>query len=213
MAGSWPAAGSSTSPGCVVNGNTAVESGGGIDNQGSGEFAIIDTSVSDNTAADGGGFANRADSTLRVSGSTFSGNHATVAGGGFLHRSDAATEIENTTLSGNVAGFNGGGLYLDADAGLHVANTTITAQHGAVRQRRRHRRRRSTTSRSPRTRSSSFRNTIVAGNLGGPDCHAAFGSEGGNLDGGTLCNFAGPRDRTNVDPGLAAARRRTAGRR
>jgi hypothetical protein len=177
--------------------NTALEDGGGIDNQGSGEFAILDTSILSNTALNGGGLSNRADSMLLVSGSTFWDNHAAIAGGGFLHQSDAATDIVNTTLSGNRAGLNGGGLYLDADAGLHVINTTITlnsAPHGSGV---------GTADAIDNFPIVShplllFRNTIVAGNIGGPDCHAAFGSEGGNLDGGTLCNFQGPRDRVNV---------------
>ena len=185
----------------VVTGNTALEAGGGIDNQGSGEFAIVDSTVASNTAAEGGGLANRADSTLRVSGSALWGNIATATGGGFLHQSDAATEIENSTLSGNVAGFNGGGLYLDADAGLDVANNTITrntAPYGSGVG-------------TPDAVDNFpivshpllvFRNTIVAGNVGGPDCHAAFGSAGGNLDGGRSCNFGGPRDRSNANPGL-----------
>ena len=184
-----------------MSGNVAAGEGGGIDNQGSGEFSMVDTTVSSNRATDGGGFANRADSTLRVSGSTFSDNHAAIAGGGFLHRSDATTDIENTTLSGNLAGVSGGGLHLDADAGLRVVNTTISRNRGPTGSGV------GTSDPLDNFPVAShpllvFRNSIVAGNVGGPDCQAAFGSEGGNHDGGTLCNFGGPGDRTNVDPGL-----------
>ena len=185
----------------TITGNTALADGGGVENQGSGEFVVLDTHISFNTAVlDGGGFHNAPDGPLRVSGTTIFGNIA-ENGAGFVHRGDAAAEMVNSTLSGNVAHFNGGGLYLDADAGLHVANTTITrnvAPHGSGVG-------------TPDPVNSVpvffhpllvFRNSIVAGNVGGPDCHAAFASEGGNLDGGNVCNFNGPRDRVNVNPGL-----------
>ena len=49
-----------------------------------------------------------------------------------------------------------------------------------------------------------LRNTIVAGNLLGPNCSFAVGSEGGNLQGDASCHFVGPKDRTVADPGLDA---------
>ena len=49
-----------------------------------------------------------------------------------------------------------------------------------------------------------LRNTIVAGNLLGPNCSFAVGSEGGNLEDGDSCYFRGCRDRSVADPGLDA---------
>jgi CSLREA domain-containing protein len=208
----------------LFTGNTAMANGGGIDNQSSSDFFINNTSFLSNTtginggglhniadgplsisnsrflsnsAEHGGGLHDEADKPLSIVGTTFWDNQALGVGGGLLHQGDAETELLNSTISSNRAGLNGGGLYLDSDGGLHVINTTITlnsAPYGS----------------GVGTADAIdnfpivahplliFRNTIVAGNEGGLDCHAAFGSEGGNLDGGTLCNFQGPRDRGNV---------------
>ena len=106
--------------------NEAFEGGGGIDNQGSGDFVVEDTTIASNTALDGGGVLNRPDSLSRFVHSTLWDNRARQHGGGFNHESDADTEIENTTISGNHALVNGGGLFVDADGGLNVISSTIT---------------------------------------------------------------------------------------
>ena len=97
----------------------------------------------------------------------------------------------------------GGGFYVDADAGVRISNSTIAGNSspiasglggeiGSVN--------------FPANPSTSviLRNTIVAGNLLGPNCSFAVGSEGGNLQGDTSCHFGGPKDRTVADPGLDA---------
>ncbi|HEV3378993.1 MAG TPA: right-handed parallel beta-helix repeat-containing protein, partial [Thermoleophilaceae bacterium] len=187
----------------LVDGNKALEEGGGIDNQGSDEFVVEDSTIMRNTAFDGGGIANRPDALSRVVNTTIWDNRAKNWGGGFDHESDADTELTNVTFSGNVALVGGGGIFVDADGGLRVMNSTITQNLspmgsgvgkpiesinfpvvpslGAI-----------------------FRNTIVAGNRLSTDCNGAWASEGGNLDGGDDCYFAGTRDRTNVDPELDA---------
>jgi CSLREA domain-containing protein len=187
----------------TVDGNKAFEEGGGIDNQGSGEFVVEDSTISRNTAYDGGGISNRPDALSRIVNSTLWDNRAKNAGGGFNHESDADTDIFNTTLSGNVAQFSGGGIYVDADGGLRVVNSTITQNispggSGVGKPIE------SINFPIEPSLAAIFRNTIVAGNRLSPDCNGAWGSEGGNLDGGDDCYFQGPRDRTSVDPELDA---------
>lgn len=185
----------------TISGNSALSDGGGIDNQSSGQFTILDSSITSNTAENGGGFANVADATMLISRSLFWDNRASGVGGGFLHRSDGASEMENCTLSGNHAGEIGGGLMLDADADLHVVNVTITGNtaplgagvgtpNGVVNV---------PVVSNPQ---SIFRNTIVAGNFGDSECYGAFTSEGGNIDGGTSCYLQTPSDHVNVIPAM-----------
>jgi CSLREA domain-containing protein len=187
----------------TVSGNKAFEEGGGIDNQGSGDFVVEDTTISRNTAFDGGGISNRPDSLSRIVNSTLWDNRARNAGGGFDHESDADTEIENTTISGNIALVSGGGIFVDADGGLRVISSTVTgntspAGSGVGKPIE------SINFPVVPSLAAIFRNSIVAGNRLSTDCNGAWASEGGNFDGGTDCYFQGPRDRTNVDPRLDA---------
>jgi CSLREA domain-containing protein len=181
--------------------NRALLDGGGIRSEGSSQLEIVDTTVSGNSAENGGGFANAADGTLLLSGSTLSGNEARTDGGGLLNVSDAVSEVLNSTLSGNSAGGRGGGLYTDGDAELDVFNATITDNSAPAG-----------SGLSTSVESINFpvvpatavflRNTIVAANRGGTNCHGAVFSQGGNLDEGTTCFFQDPRDLTRIGAGL-----------
>src|ERR671914_465394 len=187
----------------IVDGNKALEEGGGIDNQGSDEFVVEDSTIMRNTAFDGGGITNRPDALSRFVNTTIWDNRAKNWGGGFDHESDADTELVNTTFSGNIALVAGGGIFVDADGGLRVMNSTITqnvspAGSGVGKPIE------SINFPVVPSLGAIFRNTIVAGNRLSPDCNGAWGSEGGNLDGGDDCYFSGPRDRTHVDPELDA---------
>ncbi len=199
-----------TLTGLQITGNRASLDGGGIESQGSGAFTIVDTRVIGNTAENGGGFANSADGSTRVERSLFWDNRALVGssddsglGGGIYSLGDSAASYENITIAGNLGQVRGGGFYVDADAGVRVSSSTIVGNSspvasgaggeiGSIN--------------FPIEPSSSviFRNTIVAGNLLGPNCSFALGSEGGNLQGDTSCHFIGPKDRTVADPGLDA---------
>ncbi|TDD29679.1 DNRLRE domain-containing protein [Kribbella turkmenica] len=195
----------------VVSGNRAGAEGGGILNDGSGDFTLLESTLSGNTAASGGGLANEADGALRVVRSTIWNNSARSGaeedsglGGGVYGLGDAEATYENTTISGNYAQVRGGGLYIDSDSTVHVNSTTISHNSspvasgvgGEV-----------TVPAVPVVPSPSviLRNSVVAGNRLGADCNFAIGSEGGNLDSADTCYFRGPRDRNNVgDPRLDA---------
>jgi len=194
----------------TIHNNRATHDGGGILNQGSGAFSLEDSNIYSNIAENGGGMTNDADGTLSVSRVTFWDNRALFSpggedsglGGGIYSLGDAGAVYENVTIANNLAQTRGGGLYIDADAGVQVINTTIAyntapigsgiADEGT-----------NLNTPSPST-SVIFRNTIVAGNVGGTDCNFWLGSAGGNMDGGSSCGFAGPRDRWNVTPHLDA---------
>jgi parallel beta-helix repeat protein/predicted outer membrane repeat protein len=186
----------------MIRGNRAV-SGGGAESQSTGSFVITDSSFIGNTAETGGGFSNDGDGTLRITRSTFWDNRALIGpgeesgiGGGIYSLGDAAAEYVNVTIAGNIAQSRGGGMYMDADAGIRVINSTISANSapsgsGIADE--------GTNFNTPVPSTSViFRNTIVAGNIGGANCNFALGSEGGNLENGDSCMFRGPNDRVNA---------------
>jgi hypothetical protein len=188
----------------TITGNDAALDGGGIHNTASGEFTLLDTTIEDNIAENGGGFANAADSTLVIRRTLISANKAELRlrsdsglGGGIYSIADGDALIENSTVSGNTAETAGGGVYNDADANVRVVNVTITDNTGprgsgfALEVA------------APPSTQVVVRNTIIAANHGSPDCDGGLGSEGGNIDGGTGCQFSGPGDLDTTDPQLA----------
>src|SRR5918996_326731 len=183
--------------------NYTEMSGGGVINGGM-RVTFRRLVVDGNKALeDGGGIVNRPDALSRMVNTTVWDNRAKHWGGGFNHESDADTELINTTFSGNIALVSGGGIFVDADGGLRVMNSTITqnlspAGSGVGKPIE------SINFPIVPSLGAIFRNTIVAGNRLSADCNGAWASEGGNLDGGDDCYFMGPRDRTHVDPKLDA---------
>ena len=166
---------------------------------------VEDTTIASNTALDGGGIAEpaglavalrptrRCGTTARASTAAASTTRATPTPRSRTRRSPATHAL-----------VNGGGLFVDADGGLHVDQLDDHREPRPERQRRRQADRVRQLPRRVPSLGAIFRNSIVAGNRLSADCNAAWASEGGNLDGGTGCYFAGPRDRTNVDPQLDA---------
>ncbi len=89
---------------CDINGNTALEDGGGLLNFGA--AALVDCTISGNTAlAHGGGILNYYPGSIDLTGSTMSGNSASRGGG--LYNDWKAT-LTNCTISGNSAQLGGG---------------------------------------------------------------------------------------------------------
>ncbi len=198
-----------------VHDNRSGTEGGGIHNASSGEFAVLDTTIRDNRAQSGGGFTNASDSTLVIRRSLLYRNVARKVfdaenpdeggfGGGLYSISDGGGLMENTTISSNTASGRGGGMYHDADADFRIVNSTFWRNGapvgGAI----------STTepgfvpSVPPQPNALTLRNTIVAGSTQGGSCDAMLTSDGGNLESGSGCAFAGTRDRGNSNPQLDA---------
>lgn len=106
---------------CVVTGNSAAYSGGGIVNYVNGTMYLGDSTVSANTADQAAGIEN--DGLMVMSGCTVSGNNAGSGAGGGIGNTDSLT-ITNCTIANNTAG-QGGGIY--AETGLiYLRNVTIS---------------------------------------------------------------------------------------
>ncbi|MDO3681038.1 putative Ig domain-containing protein [Paenibacillus ehimensis] len=113
----------------AVQGNTAVERGGGVHFEGDMNIDVFNSVIDGNIASNGLGggmtvFPASAAGQIRIEGTTISRNQANgtidpQAGGGGLYLGAPAL-ITNTTISGNTAKGKGGGLYNS------VGNTTLT---------------------------------------------------------------------------------------
>jgi len=202
--------------GSTFSGNSGSGGNGGVGNGGT--LIVIDSTFSGNSAGpgDGGGISNSNSGMLTVSDSTFAGNRAGFFGAGI---SNAGTlTVSNSTFTGNLDGGGGGGAIFNAGT-LSVSNSTFSGNSsdtggGAIYSR-------STLIVSDGTFSGNLarfggggiatdgatlhaRNTIIAGNTGGPgyapDLGGSLGSLGHNLIGNT--DGAGgfdPTDLLNVD--------------
>ena len=144
---------------CVVTGNRASRTGGGISNgtaPGTGNVTLVRTTVGRNVAGTtGGGISATGSSVLTVKDSTVRRNVAASVGGGIY--ADTAT-LTNCTVSGNSAGSGGGGIYAgtatltnctvsgnsagSGGGGIAAGTATTADQLHRQRQLRRRRRRR-----------------------------------------------------------------------
>ncbi len=98
---------------CVIEGNQARISGGGIDNS-FGILHVANCTVRSNSADSGGGIF--VAGTAKIEGSTLSGNSAN-SGGGIYNDGDLI--VVNGTVSGNTANADGGGIYSRIHAYLY----------------------------------------------------------------------------------------------
>ncbi len=144
--------------GSVLSGNSGLNGGGAIFNDGSlGAVATLtDTAITSNAAPMGGAIYNYGDGgtvTLTIANSTLSGNStfggsggaiSDVGGpGGAIYNDGGAgavtVAIANSTLSGNSAN-SGGGIYNDGDGGtvsVTIANSTLSGNSALVVRRHR----------------------------------------------------------------------------
>ena len=90
----------------TIRNGKVTDSGGGINNQGSGTLTLTNSTVSGNEASFGGGILSFGGVTL--TNSTVSGNEAGGFGGGIF--SFGGVNLTNSTVSGNEAGSFGGGI-------------------------------------------------------------------------------------------------------
>ena len=202
------------------------QGGGGICNSGT---LVIDSSaivgnianvaIPNQNAMGGGGIFNNGDA-VTITNSTISGNQANVTssgspfgadgGGGYFDNGSGPT-ITNSTVTGNTATINGtgahhggGGIYLN---GAKMTATNLTLANNTV-----------AGDASPsggnfyvdNSTASVFKNSIVAGGVspGAANCDKTgtdlATSDGGNVESASTCGFAGPGDKANADPLLAA---------
>lgn len=118
----------------VVQGNTAMERGGGVHFEGDMNIDVLSSVIDGNIASNGLGggmtvFPASAGGQIRIDGTTISRNQANgtidpQAGGGGLYLSVPAT-ITNTTISGNTAKGQGGGLYVASKGNITLTHATL----------------------------------------------------------------------------------------
>ncbi|WP_179223663.1 putative Ig domain-containing protein [Paenibacillus tyrfis] len=118
----------------VVQGNTAMERGGGVHFEGDMNIDVLSSVIDGNIASNGLGggmtvFPASLGGQIRIDGTTISRNQANgtidpQAGGGGLYLSAPAT-ITNTTISGNTAKGKGGGLYVASKGNITLTHVTL----------------------------------------------------------------------------------------
>ncbi|MBW2380309.1 MAG: hypothetical protein JRG70_12295, partial [Deltaproteobacteria bacterium] len=102
--------------------NAAVGEAGGVKNNGTGQFTMINGTVSDNAADAGGGIENAG--VLSLIQSTIWGNSAGLDGGGLRNTETGMLLVTGSSVSGNSAGTWGGGI---RNTGVtQVAETTVS---------------------------------------------------------------------------------------
>ena len=157
----------------VRNGTTNASGGGILSDRHDSSLRLDSVVIADNVAADdGGGIIAYNFQAFR---SAIVRNQAGERGGGAF---TAGTKLENVTVSGNRATSVGGGLYLAVGFGDTYDHLTVTANQGG-----------GIYGQQPDCPSDPtcfpdtyLSNSIVAGNLGGPDC-SGIGTGGFNIYG------------------------------
>jgi predicted outer membrane repeat protein len=118
------AAGTVTLSNCVLSGNSAAASGGGISSRGT--LTISNSNLNDNTAlSNGGGIDSYG--TARISSSTFTGNSVTGIGGAIANHGSLLV-VTACTLTGNRANNDGGGISSTNNpyATLTISDSTLS---------------------------------------------------------------------------------------
>ncbi len=120
---------------CVISGNHADSSGGGIfvNSDNGGTTTIQNSTISGNTAASGGGIVASTSyyGAVTIEDSTISGNAATSGqGGGVIASANpyGAVTLQNCTVTGNTATGDAGGIGVQSYYGstVNIRNSTIT---------------------------------------------------------------------------------------
>jgi hypothetical protein len=124
---------------CVVTGNKATHSGGGVYIDDGGSLTVNDSTISANEALDengnGGGISvTTTDGAkaveVKVTGSTVRGNSTAGYGGGVFLEPESGIAIATSTIAGNRARKDGAGIYVRDENGsissLSVGSSTIS---------------------------------------------------------------------------------------
>ena len=179
--------------GCIVTHCASVEDAGGVDTRG-GSTQLVDVLVSKNSAKVDGGGVGADGGDVEMSDVTLASNRSGGGGGGFEDFGQSITAI-NVTITGNKAK-RGGAISAVGGATVLLQNCTLAknkAKHG------------SGVADDDATEGASTceaLNTIFA-NKKTTNCAGTISSDGGNLDTGTSCGFAGGGDFSDTDPLLS----------
>ncbi|MGH8042846.1 MAG: choice-of-anchor Q domain-containing protein [Rudaea sp.] len=117
---------------CVVTGNTAYYSGGGIYMAGYSSLTLTNSVVSSNTAYYTGGGIATEEAAITIQQSSLTGNSASTGGGVFVHNDNSnALTITASTVSGNSAtasapySYSGGGGVYAKHVSAAISNSTV----------------------------------------------------------------------------------------
>ncbi|HEY1686825.1 MAG TPA: right-handed parallel beta-helix repeat-containing protein [Tepidisphaeraceae bacterium] len=126
-AGIFDNAGSPTINDCIITGNTALQSGGGMANINYSSPTLTNCTISGNTATGGGGGAilNNNHSSPTLINCILSGNTAKDGGGGMYDGLYSSPVLTNCTLSGNTAN-SGGGISNSEYSSPVLTNCTLS---------------------------------------------------------------------------------------
>ena len=160
----------------TVSVNSSIDAGGGICNcqRSTAATTLINSTVSNNSSNVGGGIFNDSNSLMTITNSTINGNSSNSGGGIFNNGDNATLNLTNVTMSGNSASGQGGAI--NTGSLVNLTNTTISGnsanQGGGILN----------------TASVvNAQNTIIAGNSANssPDFAGSLNSQGFNLIGNT----------------------------
>jgi len=118
----------------AVTGNQA-DDGGGIDNDGTADFLMLNGTLSGNTAADDSGGADLEENAT-LTNVTVSGNTAGGDGGGLRSFSAITVSVNNVTVTGNTAdsdadGTGDGGGFFRSTGTVSFSNTLVAGNNDA----------------------------------------------------------------------------------
>jgi CSLREA domain-containing protein len=161
-------------------GNSTLEDGGAVSNEGVGaRLTVLNSTFSGNfinngtTAEEEGGAIVNIDATATIANSTFFGNSVPNTGGA-IETSGAPSRLTliNSTINSNIGGVAAGGVFSEKGGILVLRNTLLAANPG---------------------------------NNCGTDSGGVIVDEGGNLDDGTTCGLTVPMSLPNAVAGLDPA--------
>jgi CSLREA domain-containing protein len=170
-----------------VAGNTAVQYGGGIHNDGT--LTVRNSTISGNDASAGtlgGGISAGFGGVTNVYRSAISGNTAGAFGLGGGIRTRGPVTVVNTTISGNTAS-DGGGISIIDPGSAAIDSSTIASNIGS----------------GLLVSGTTFlSNSIIANNSVDCNVSAGMNSLGYSLESGNSCGLNGLGDLVNTDPQL-----------
>ncbi len=116
---------------CIITGNYANESGGGMYNSSS-SAAFANCIITGNYAdVSGGGMYNSSSSPV-LTNCVLSSNTSMIESGGGMYNNSSSPVITNCTISGNYAGLDGGGIFNENSSNPNVRNTIILGNNTGV---------------------------------------------------------------------------------
>lgn len=114
---------------CIISGNMAVNSGGGMSNENSSPLILTNVTISGNSAGMGGGIYN-IDTAPILNNVTISGNTASYGGG--MYNMGSSPILINLTISGNTADIDGGGIVNNFLSNPKIRNTIVYGNNSGI---------------------------------------------------------------------------------